>query len=205
LGIIIQDLLPLLTSGGVIAALLPSALSWADRRGLVSKRKQALDLAQQRVEFLNTWIKAQEPLCSAENFAGLRQVVSEELIQIKLQLDEVMADASATERIRKKPFIQRLLLIYFPHSVAGWVGHALFYVSLFVTIVFIYGTVSSIGQSESGIIWTDFLFFVLPPTILSFVFHRFAVQSDDKADQELAARLGQQASMANSSAQVLKS
>src|SRR5215475_1315595 len=107
-GALLQQYLPLVTSGGALAGLLPSILSWFEKRGLDSKRTQALAVAQQRVEFLNAWVKGQEPLCSPESFAKIKRSVAEEMIEIKAHLNEVLEEAGPASKdpIKEKPFLQ---------------------------------------------------------------------------------------------------
>jgi hypothetical protein len=181
--------------GAAIAGLLPivltAVISWLDKRSILARRSQALSLAQQRIEFLSAWIKAQESLCSIERFEEVKRAVSDELMQLREHLNDILDDEhnQSRETVGDKQFLQKLFLIYIPRNVAGWVFHTLFYMSLSVTVIVVLLTLTS---TERNVIGTVVACADIPSVVAVLAFHYLATMADRKADQELATRLAKE-------------
>ena len=173
---------------GLFPILLTASVSWLEKRSLFPKQNRALDLAQKRVEFLDSWVKVQETLSSTERFEEIKQAVSAELDGLSGSLSEELAEEEEEEE-GEISFLQRLFLAYLPHNVTGWVLHILFYMILGVTLINVYEAGIDGPTTDS---WTvlEALFFwdwYAPWLILLFIIRWFAVRADRKAEEKMAA------------------
>ena len=121
---------------GLFPVLLTSTLSWVEKRSLAARQNRALDLAKGHVEFLDSWVKTQETLCSAERFKEIKQDTSTELDRLRKNLAESLAETEKDHEEDEKNLLQRLFLAYWPHNVAGWVFHTLFYMFLSMMVLY---------------------------------------------------------------------
>jgi hypothetical protein len=174
---------------GLFPVLLTSVLSWLEKRSLATKQNRALDLAKGHIEFLDSWVKVQETLCSSERFEKIKRETSEELDQLRKSLSERLAEEEKDIEEDEKNSLQRLFLAYWPHNVAGGVLHTLFYMFLGMTVL----TVLGIGydpatnQYSVELVWSD-IFFITLFFILPLLFIRWlAVRTDRKAEEKMAA------------------
>jgi hypothetical protein len=174
---------------GLFPVLLTSVLSWLEKRSLATKQNRALDLAKGHIEFLDSWVKVQETLCSSDRFEKIKRETSEELDQLRKSLSERLAEEEKDIEEDEKNSLQRLFLAYWPHNVAGGVLHTLFYMFLGMTVL----TVLGIGydpatnQYSVELVWSD-IFFITLFFILPLLFIRWlAVRTDRKAEEKMAA------------------
>ena len=120
---------------GALAGLFPTFLgtliSWFEKRSFTARQDRSLGLAQQRVEYLDNWVKVQETLCSPEQFDEIKQKVSNELVQINRTLSEsLVEEEDEFVTFDERNVLQRLFLFYTPRSGTGWVLHIIFYMFL---------------------------------------------------------------------------
>jgi len=174
---------------GLFPVLLTSILSWFEKRSLATKQNRALDLAKGHTEFLDSWVKVQETLCSAERFEEIKQDTSAELDRLRKSLADSLVEKEKDDEEDEKSLLQRLFLAYWPHNVAGWVFHTLFYMflSMLVLYMFQFGIDPDTDQLSSVKVYDDIysiiLFFILP---LLFI-HWLARRTDRKAEEKMAA------------------
>ncbi len=175
--------------GGAIAGLLPTIMtavvSWLNTRSLQSRRAQALAIAQQRIAFLDDWIKAQEGLCTPDRLDQLKSSVSDELADLRLQLADVLEDhrRPPEQIIAERTLLQKALLIYAPRTGAGWALHTLFYMSLATAAVLAFLTAGNAGTMDPQSLYYTIGCFVLPALILAFIFRQVAVQVERRTLQ----------------------
>ena len=172
---------------GLFPVLLTSVLSWLEKRSLAAKQNRALDLAKGHTEFLDGWVKVQETLCSAERFEEIKRDTSAELDQLRKSLAESLAEKDEDVEEGEKNLLQRLFLAYWPHNVAGWVFHTLFYMFLsmlvlLLFVLFFYPPETNQYSPVGGEIIL-ILFFVLPLIFIRWL----AVRTDRKAEEKIAA------------------
>ncbi len=173
---------------GLFPVLLTSALSWLEKRSLATKQNRALDLAKKHIEFLDSWVKVQETLCSAERFEEIKQETSDELDQLRKSLSERLAEEEKDDEENEKNLLQRLFLAYWPHNVAGWVLHTLFYMFLSMTVLFlitVFGVDPETDQYSLEETLSDLYglipFFILPMLVIRWL----AVRVDRKAEEKM--------------------
>ncbi len=175
--------------GGAIAGLLPTILtavvSWLNARSLQGRRTEALAIAQQRIAFLDEWIKAQEGLSTPDRLDQMKSSVSDELSELRSQLADVLEDQRRPpeQLIAERTFVQKALLIYAPRTATAWVLHTLFYMSLgTASILALIIALGASGTDAQGIYYTIGCF-IVPALILAFIFRQVAVQAERKAIQ----------------------
>ena len=172
--------------GAAIAGLFPTILtavvSWLNNRSLQARRTQALALAEQRITFLQDWIKAQEGLATSAQLDNMKDSVSDELSDLRSQLGDIMDDHRRTaDNAEERLFLQKLFLIYIPRSAGAWVLHTLFYMTLAVTALFVLLTVThSMDPIDTAIACLD-----LPGLIAAVVFRQLAVAADKRVQEQL--------------------
>ena len=177
---------------GLFPTLLATFIKWLDKRGLTARQDRALSMAQQRVEYLNAWIKVQETLCSPEQFDEIKQEVSNELVQINRNLREnLVEEEDEFVTFEERNSLQRLFLLYTPRSVSGWVFHIIFYMSLGgLAAILISGFGLGVGTRgwSVGYLIGEWIF-LSPLVLLIFLFRWLAVRSDRAADKKMEAQL----------------
>ena len=177
---------------GLFPTLLATFIKWLDKRGLTARQDRALSMAQQRVEYLNAWIKVQETLCSPEQFDEIKQEVSKELVQINRNLREnLVEEEDEFVTFEERNSLQRLFLLYTPRSVSGWVFHIIFYMSLGgLAAILISGFGLGVGTRgwSVGYLIGEWIF-LSPLVLLIFLFRWLAVRSDRAADKKMEAQL----------------
>ena len=177
---------------GLFPTLLATFIKWLDKRGLTARQDRALSIAQQRVEYLNAWIKVQETLCSPEQFDEIKQEVSKELVQINRNLRKnLVEEEDEFVTFEERNSLQRLFLLYTPRSVSGWVFHIIFYMSLGgLAAILISGFGLGVGTRgwSVGYLIGEWIF-LSPLVLLIFLFRWLAVRSDRAADKKMEAQL----------------
>ncbi|MBN1661494.1 MAG: hypothetical protein JXA93_24085 [Anaerolineae bacterium] len=178
---------------GAIAGLLPIVLttliSWMDRRTRLSKQTQALNLAQKRVEFLSGWLKAQELLCSPQEWEQLKRSASEELVALRQHLTDILEEEQRRpiEVAEERSPVQKLFLLYRPRTASGWILHTLFYMFASITTLYvIYMLWPMEGWSWTFDAFVESAIVTLVGVTIALFFRRLAVAADRRAEQQLA-------------------
>lgn len=172
--------------GAAIAGLLPTILtavvSWLNNRSLQARRTQALALAEQRISFLQDWVKAQEGLTTPPQLDDMKDSVSDELSALRTQLADIMEDHRRTaDPAAERLALEKIFLMYAPRSAGAWVFHTLFYMSLAVTGIFVLLTATrSLDPLDTAIACLD-----LPGLIAAVVFRQLAVEADKRVQDQL--------------------
>jgi hypothetical protein len=166
---------------GLFPILLTAFLSWLEKRGVVARNDRILDQTRNHVEFLDTWVKVQESLCSAERLQEIKRETSVELDRLKQALAEALIEEEeAVEEEGERNIVQQWSLAYLPHNATGWLLHILFYMFLGMLILGVLGLLL-VGSLLEGLIGVAFFLFPL-------LFIRWlAVRVDRKAEEKLAA------------------
>jgi len=179
---------------GLFPTLLATLIKWLDKRSLTARQNRALGLAQQRVEYLDNWVKVQETLCSPEQFDEIKQEVSNELVQINRTLREnLVEEEDEFVTFEERNVLQRVFLLYTPRSVPGWVFHIIFYVFLGILSVWLISGLEmswTRGRSIAYVIGSLIgqLGILSPLVVLIFLFRWFAVRSDRAAEERIEAQ-----------------
>lgn len=183
-----QQLVPVI--GGAIAGLLPTILtavvSWINTRTIQSRRTQALAIAQQRIAFLEDWIKAQEGLSTPDRLDQMKNSVSDELTNLRSQLADTLDDhrKPPEQIIAERTLLQKVLLIYAPRTGAAWALHTLFYMSLATGVVVgLLAAVAAAGGTDAQSLYATVGCFVIPAFILAFIFRQVAVEAERRTMQ----------------------
>lgn len=182
-----QQFIPVI--GAAVAGLLPTIMtavvSWLNNRSLQSRRTEALAVAQQRIAFLNDYIKAQEGLCTPDRLDQLKSSVSDELSDLRMQLADVLEEhrRPPEQVIAERTFLQKALLIYAPRSGAAWALHTLFYMFLAVGAILGFITAVGAGTMDAQTLYATIGCFVVPAFILAFIFRQVAVEVERRALQ----------------------
>ena len=159
----------------------------------MAKRDGALDLAQKRVEFLDTWVKVQESLSSTARFEEIKREASDELDQLMESLSETLAEEEEEEptKVGERSLLERLLLIYLPHNLTGWALHILFYMFLGMTLLAIPalapGFDPDIGQYTIDQLLADSIVIIVVLILPTLFIRWLAVRADRKAEEKIVA------------------
>ena len=111
--------------------------AWTEQRSIKAKFQDEIGLAERRIAFLGTWVKAQEGVCTPERFAEVKQESARELDELRSKLTEFMQQADERkDKVSAGKSVRRMFLLFLPHNLGGWVCHLLFYgLVLFVLLV----------------------------------------------------------------------
>ncbi len=116
----------------ILAALSPIFFSFVfknlENRNKTSIRKNNLDEAQKRIDFLKSYYLVQNDFIEMEASNQLKQKLSVEIQEVKAGIDELYRKQEV--RVGKLFLFQRILLTYKPLSVWGWIWHICFYLNL---------------------------------------------------------------------------
>jgi hypothetical protein len=169
---------------GLFPLLANTLISIFQGRTSRAHRDDAITVAKQRIEFLDSWIKSQESVSTAEHLAELKQIASEELDDIRRGVLTALATTAAKpSRAADRHAVQRLFLMYRPHSIAGWVWHTLFYMTGAMCIAVVLLTVLSYDPTtlEGGVI------IAVAFLILALIFRGLGALVDGWAEKKLQA------------------
>jgi hypothetical protein len=158
---------------GILGSSAAGFSSWAEKRSIKAKHKDAIELADRRITFLTTWFKAQEPICTPQRLEEIKLEVSRELDYIRQSLSQSMIQVDRSTFSQQK-VIQQTFLLFLPRNPGGWMCHALFYILLFIAIA----GVLSIPQNLNDIKYISdtvmgFIVFLVPMSILQRLALRF--------------------------------
>ena len=126
----------------IVATLLTAAIGaagvllqeWRQRRDDRYRQRRARSEASEMVSFIDKWIAAQQLSCSPEEFEQARQTAR---LQLERVYSALMKEQEAKKPAEESTFSQRLLLLYKPASLGGWILHLLFYLLVIVTLLWI--------------------------------------------------------------------
>ncbi len=94
-----------------------------------SVRLHALDEAQKRISFLNTYYQTQSVFVEAVDLTSLKSKLAAEALAIKTEIENVYL-AGMEKAARKLDTLQKLFLTFKPLTGLGWLWHILFYLTL---------------------------------------------------------------------------
>ena len=197
----LDKLLELLTSDslmmeiivGALIGFVPSSiaalLAWFEKRSYQVKRERLLQYSQKELDFLMSWLKAQEEFCSSEEqFDLLKKRTAEKVAVLMNGVDPslITPAKSADQSINRLPFFRRALLLYKPLNLAGWVYRLVFYFLLIIFLISI--PLFEIGVYENVFTWEqvflDITFLTVFLGIPTFLGRWFAVRSDRRGQAE---------------------
>lgn len=176
----------------LVANLVISAVQSRSRR---SQRNDAISLAKQRVEFLNSWIKAHQAVSAPDRLEAVKQIAYKEMddirdgLQVFLRESHPLAMANRPAAVAARQQIdasRRWFLLYRPYSVAGWVWHSLFYMfslCTLSTIALAFISILSGGYDAASTIVSllALIIYVIPVAIVRLI----AGYVDKRAQQKL--------------------
>lgn len=151
---------------GLFPILLTSLLSWSDKRSNATKQQKALEMAKNRIDFIERWVKVQEALNSTERFEEIKQESADELARIRKELSVILDEDKETIDDREKPLFQRAFLLYRPYSFLGWVMHLAYYFFLIITIGLIIDLRPGVDFATDIFTWERVFFIDLPIMIV---------------------------------------
>ncbi len=117
---------------------------WRQGRDQSFQRKQMRTEAEETIEFFEKWVKAQESLCSPEEFEQVKTHARAELDKAYQRLVE-MHDTRT--HFQAYTLFQRAFLWYKPTRLLSWFTHSLFYL-LFA--VFIFLSIAFVTPADPG-------------------------------------------------------
>ena len=126
----------------IVATLLTAAIGaagvllqeWRQRRDERYRQNRARTEASEMVSFIDKWVAAQKLACSPEEFEQAKQTAR---LQLERVYSALVKEQEAKKPVEENTFLQRLLLLYKPASLGGWVLHFLFYLFVIVTLLWI--------------------------------------------------------------------
>ncbi len=115
---------------GLIPPLLTFIYGRKEKRGIFSAKKREIELAQNRVAFLNTWIETKKLVCTEEELQETKQLMEKELTLLFTNLSKTLSELELVVKPLGRNWFRKLFLIYRPHMASGWLFHILFYLFL---------------------------------------------------------------------------
>lgn len=138
--------------------------AWNEQRSIKAKYQDEIGLAERRIAFLGTWLKAQESVCTPERFAEVKQDSARELDELRRKLTEFMHQADERkDKVNAGKSVRRMFLLFLPHNLGGWICHLLFYGLVLFVLLFAMqppGIDIETGKMETWGEWLELQLFV---------------------------------------------
>lgn len=181
----IKEIIPLLAA---IIGLTPVVLKWINDRSNEAANRRSIQQAKENVEFWQVWLQAQKEVASAEKFTELKNEVAQRLdTLIQKTIENENKEKSKKSGIENHSFLQKVFLLYMPHSASGWISHTLFYIVMSFNGMFVFGSslpADDINTDPSWDVFFNDLGFIAPMFLffsaIAFVFQRLARHSERK-------------------------
>lgn len=144
----------------VLAVLLPFIATYFSKKNKATIRKNLIDEAQNKVNFINSYFEVLNKLLPAAEIELLKQQLSKELHELKVEMSS-LDKVETTTRYQRLGTIQKIFLTFIPLSWLGWLLALLFYICLFIILFGGMGiflddkgnfTVEALSQNEDLII-----------------------------------------------------
>jgi Flp pilus assembly protein TadB len=168
---------------GLLPLLASAFISWLGKRSRVARKEEAIDFAQRQVTFISAWLQARQQSDSTQKMTAVKKKVSEELDEIKSNVDEMMDIPHSKPLVLtdNRNFLQRLFLFYPAHAADGWAYRGLFFMIVGVMLLFI---VSATAANDHDT-WVGTVILLIPLFLLAILFHALAIHSDRSAEKYL--------------------
>jgi hypothetical protein len=114
---------------------------WMEQRSIKAKYQDEIGLAERRIAFLGTWLKAQQEVCTPERFAEIKLESTRELDELRARLTEIMDQANERQgksKVRMGKTLRRMFLLFLPNNLGGW----FFQVAFYILVIFVLWIVS---------------------------------------------------------------
>lgn len=126
--------------------------AWSERRSIKAKFQDEIGLAERRIAFLDTWLKVQEAVCTAERFEQVKQETARELDDLRNKLaDSLRLADQRKDKVHARKSMQRMFLLFLPHNLGGWICHLAFYVLVLFVLLLV------ITPPSEGGNWVDWV------------------------------------------------
>lgn len=186
----IREIIPLLAA---VIGLTPVILKWLNDRSKEAANRRYIQQAKEQVEFWQAWLQAQREVSSDEQFTVLKRTTAKQLDKLMQTVTKQNYHETSSEQSKNGPsFFQRLFLIYFPQTFAGWIFHSLFYITISFTIMFLFGSSLPEDDINANPSWDVFvsdigliIFVLLVFITIAFIFQRLANRADRKYREKL--------------------
>lgn len=113
----------------ILAALLPFLVNYFSKKNKASIRKNMIDDAQKKIDFLDRYYEVSNKLLPEAQILSLKVQLSNELFEVKNKISSFDKEESISD-YQKLNSIQKLFLTFKPASVLGWIWATLFYLNL---------------------------------------------------------------------------
>lgn len=123
----------------ILAAFLPLIVAWFSKKGKEAVRKNVMEEAQRKIDFLNNYFEVQKKLKPEGEIDELKVQLSGELVEVKNKISLLDKKEEQTG-YQKLGVIQKLFLTFIPASAIGWLWSILFYIDLFFVFFFFLGS-----------------------------------------------------------------
>jgi hypothetical protein len=110
---------------------------WRKERGADYRKRQTLIELKERVEFIRAWIQAQE----ACDTGGLRADKTKAQDQLNAVYETWLSVQGTRTEAGQRLSARRILLLYRPHTIQGWIAHTLFYIWIVLMQFFVLGVI----------------------------------------------------------------
>ena len=123
---------------GLLPILANAIINQVEKRSKAGRVDKAIDLAKRRIEFASQWFQARQQFDSQERINEVKVEMAKEFDEIKKYVESALALplTSMEPEAKKRSRFQRLLLLYLPKSLNGWLYHTLFYIFFAIFILF---------------------------------------------------------------------
>ena len=174
---------------GLLPTILQALINWLEKRSLVQRKEETLAFAEHQVAFLSAWMQTRQQSDSGQKLDEIKNEVASELDGIKAHVNAVM-DIPHNRPIvntNDRNFLQRLFLLYPPHTADGWVHRGMFFLCLGgILFIFLLGALpdpTSAPMTASD--WFGYGVIALPFLLLAALFHALAIHSDRRGEKLL--------------------
>lgn len=142
---------------GLIPVLINLTVNWLDKRSQTARVNNILGQVNNRVNFLTTWYNLQKEVSTAQQLPQIKSTVFEELndtfelfIDVVLDPDkETKQRQEALANYRKTNKFRRMLLLYVPYNVRGWIFHTGYYMCVLPLLAVVGYLIFNLVQQRS--------------------------------------------------------
>ena len=175
----------------ILAALIgvfPALLKTISDRARTARKAKLLQELKSQIEIVETWLKASNIVSSKSSGSEPYIVAEEKLRQLckdfmnLSESDKSSRDAKADE----VGFIRRMLLVFWPQSITGWILHTAFYIVAAFIPMFVLGTSlsDSTGEPDLNTLlsnWSGIIGGLLFFTLILVPIQKLALRVDQKS------------------------
>ena len=181
---------------GLLPLLITITVDQLEKRSNKARRDANLNYLNQRITFVTSWFNAQKEISDEEQLKRIQVMMADELRDIYTEFANAILEVEKEaqqrqelmQRVKNMNFIKRLLLLYKPFNVRGWLFHALFYMCVAPLLVSFGFVIYKYTQTQ---VWfkdipVDYLYVGIGMAALAIVFHWLGRGSAKGVEENMA-------------------